>query len=347
MNALISIIILNYNGRQYLKDCFKSLKKQIYQPIELIMIDNGSSDGSVEYVRENFSDIRIIQNNKNYGFAEGNNIGVKSAKGEYVVLLNNDVTVPNNWLTELYETVKCGAVIGDSMIQNQGMPDGFYEKNGTLNILGHNIPCVFSDLAKTFYASGCSMIFNKDLVGIPFDPDYFAYQEDVYLGWKVRLQGGEIKHCPESIVNHLSSKTAKKIGSSKITFYQERNRLLNLFIFYQLKTIIKIFPLLMVELILRSIIVTLSRRKSIVGFIGAVGWLVFNCKKVLEKRSKIQKSRVVDDNGILQWMTSRLVWGDKILSRIINSISMCYCGIVGLSTYEIGSRKSEIGSRKS
>lgn len=334
MNKLISVIVLNYNGKQYLEKCFNSLVKQTFSPVELIMVDNGSSDGSVEYVRERFPDIKIIQNKKNYGFAEGNNIGVQSARGKYIVLLNNDVTVPANWLAELYEVVRSGAVIGGSTIHNQGMPDSFYKKNGTLNILGRNIPCVFSDLTKTFYASGCSLIFNKDLVGVPFDKDYFAYQEDVYLGWKVRLQGGEIKHCPESIVNHLSSETAQRIGNSKITFYRERNRLLNLFVFYQFKTILKIFPLLISEVIFRSMVIVAAPKKSFAGFINAIGWLVFNYSTVLKKRRKIQRIRSRDDREILKWMTSRLVWGENSGSNIINYFSRYYCGIVGLKTYE-------------
>jgi len=276
MNNSISVIVLNYNGKLFLENCFLSLKKQTLKPFEIIMVDNGSSDGSVEYIRKAFPGIRVIENKVNSGFAGGNNIGVEAAKGKYIVLLNNDVIVNKNWLAELYKTFNNKVQLAGSAIHNEGEPLSLLESSGTLNILGRSIPGVFTDLTKSFYASGCSLIFNKEIVGSPFDNDYFVYHEDVYLGWKIRLQGGEVKNSPHSIVNHLNGKTTEKIKGSIITFYQERNRILNLLIFYQFKTILKIFPLLLLDLIFRFFVIAILRKKSLIGFIKSGFWIIFH-----------------------------------------------------------------------
>ena len=81
----VSIVVLNWNGKLYLKDCLDSLQKVIYKNLEIIVVDNASIDGSVEFIRKNFPKVKIIKNKKNYGFAKGNNIGFKASKGEYVL----------------------------------------------------------------------------------------------------------------------------------------------------------------------------------------------------------------------------------------------------------------------
>jgi O-antigen biosynthesis protein len=103
----VSIIVLNYNGKKYLDNCFDSLARISYPKsrFEVILVDNASSDGSVAYVRKKYPWVNVTNLNKNYGFTGGNNAGVNIAKGEYVVFLNNDVMVDKNWLTELIKVV--------------------------------------------------------------------------------------------------------------------------------------------------------------------------------------------------------------------------------------------------
>ncbi|MBU4223242.1 MAG: glycosyltransferase family 2 protein, partial [Euryarchaeota archaeon] len=92
-SPLVSVIIVNYNGKQYLKNCLSSLSAQSYPAIEVIFVDNASSDGSVEYVRKEFPSVRIIESKKNLGFAKGNNLGIREARGELIATLNNDTEV--------------------------------------------------------------------------------------------------------------------------------------------------------------------------------------------------------------------------------------------------------------
>lgn len=106
MNLKISIMVLNWNGKKYLKDCFTSLENQTYSNFEIVLIDNGSKDGSLEYVKSNFPEVKILALGKNLGFAEGNNKGIKSAKGKYVFILNNDTKVDKNCLEKLVEVAE-------------------------------------------------------------------------------------------------------------------------------------------------------------------------------------------------------------------------------------------------
>lgn len=336
MNELISVIVLNYNGRQYLENCFNSIRKQTYSPLELIMVDNNSTDGSVEYVREKIPDVKIIQNSRNYGFAEGNNIGVLKASGKLVAILNNDTIVNKNWLEELYNSIKKPdvAVVG-STVYTQGVNPEYYRKNGTLNLLGYSIYNVFERPTEAFIASGCSLLFDKEKIGLPFDPDYFFYSEDVYLSWLTQLRGYGITQSPASIVHHIGSVSAIKQKTIIRTFYQERNRLLNLLIFYEFKTLIKILPLLFFDFIFRPINIVFNPQKSIFGQFKMIGWFLAHPLTVLRKRKKIQSQRKIADRNILQNM-SCFIFNDKnIFSRFINTLSCLYCFVVGIKTIEI------------
>lgn len=109
----VSIIILNYNGRKYLRDCLGSIEKNTNYPnYEVIMVDNGSTDDSVEFVRKNFPWVKIIEVRKNKGFAAGNNIGIRHTKSDYVFLLNPDTIVQQGWLSKAIETAESDPTIG-------------------------------------------------------------------------------------------------------------------------------------------------------------------------------------------------------------------------------------------
>jgi GT2 family glycosyltransferase len=183
---MVSILILNYNGKEYLEECLLSVLSQSYTDFEIILYDNCSSDGSVEYVKENFNDKRIktISSEINHGFAGGNNEALKYASGDLIVLLNNDTVVDKEWLSEL---IKClneseNAGMVQSLVITEGIPKKYYEKNGTINLFGHNIMEVFeidkNGIGEIFQVNGCSLIIKKkllDVIGGLFPYEYFAY----------------------------------------------------------------------------------------------------------------------------------------------------------------------------
>src|SRR3989344_4230145 len=108
----LSLVVLNWNGKQHLETCFNSIKDQSYKDFETLLVDNGSNDGSVEFVREKFPWVRIVALPKNVGFARGNNAGIKEAKGDYILTLNNDTKLEKDCLKNLVSVVEKNKNIG-------------------------------------------------------------------------------------------------------------------------------------------------------------------------------------------------------------------------------------------
>ncbi len=228
-----SIIVLNYNTRYLLENCFNALKNQDYPKdrYEVILVDNHSSDDSVEFTKKKFPWIKILLLDKNYGFAEGNNRGFEVAKGDYIIFLNTDTIVHNNWLSELVKVASSDKRIG---ICDSNIVDERYDRKslgeGHINIFG-----LASIMAKTkepkeiAWASGTSLLVKREVLkklGYCFDPSFFAYYEDVDLSWRTWLQGYKIMYVPTSVVEHLGGKTSAKVkASNPLLMYEYRNKL--------------------------------------------------------------------------------------------------------------------------
>lgn len=332
----VSIIILNFNGLKFLKDCIDSVLNQTYKNYEIIFVDNASVDESVKFVQENYKSVKILSLDKNIGFAGGNNRGCEIAQGEYIVLLNNDTIVDSNWLVELVKEIqKPNVGVVSSFVKTEGIPEKYYEMNGTLNLVGHNIMRIFSDTTEIFYPNGASMIFRKDEFSPPFDEEYFIYSEDAYFGFRVRFKNKEVKQAINSKVIHLGSQTTKNFKNSFVTYYQERNRILNLLIFFSIKTILKLIPLFLLNATIKLLISLISRRYSLNGLIRAYTYLIFNFRRIRNKRKNLEKSvNFKNENLVLSKMTSKLTNGESKVEEIINKISYFYCKIFRIYTYE-------------
>ena len=111
----VSIVVLNWNGLRFLSPCLNSLKNQTQQQLQIILVDNGSTDGSVEFVKENFPSVEVVENHRNLGFAEGMNVGIKTATGDYVIALNNDTRVAPNFIEVLLGHASRDPSIGGSV----------------------------------------------------------------------------------------------------------------------------------------------------------------------------------------------------------------------------------------
>ena len=239
----VSIIIVNYNGLNYLHDCFSSLMEIDYpkELLEYIMVDNGSTDGSVKYMERRFPDVQILRNTSNRGYAGANNQAAKAANGKILAFLNNDMKVHSLWLkTLIHKFIESSddLVCVSSKILN-------YEGNKIDFIGGGFTPFGISfqvDFGKPvgeidnqtenrerelLFGCGGSMAIKKNVFiecgG--FDEDYFAYLEDVDLGWRLRIMGYRILYVPESIAFHKQRGTGKKIPLHQLEFMFERNRI--------------------------------------------------------------------------------------------------------------------------
>jgi GT2 family glycosyltransferase len=272
----------------------------------------------------------------NRGFAGGNNLGVREAAGEFIVLLNNDTVVHPGWLAGLRETMSDTTVVSaSSLIKTEGIPDRYYEKNGSINVLGHNIMRIFDEPTDIFYAGGASMIFRRSVLGVPFDEDYFVYGEDVYLGLRSRFMGFSVKHTNASRLDHFGNGTSKKEQSAFLTYYQERNRILNTVLFFSPLTIVKVLPFLFVNALAKMAASLTGMKYSFNGLFHAYGWFMFHVPTILRKRAILQKERKIHEAEVIRYMTGKLTNGETPAGKFINTVALLYCRMTRLRVIEL------------
>ncbi|HQO37891.1 MAG TPA: glycosyltransferase [Candidatus Omnitrophota bacterium] len=231
--SFVSVVIVNFNGRKYLTDCIESLYGMDYPQdrFELILVDNGSVDGSLDLVRSAFPSVRIVENGTN-NYCQANNRGLACAKGSYVAFLNNDTRVDRRWLAELIAAIEEDETIGqvgskillpDGRVQNAGhiaLADYYWAERG------------FGESSETYTVSeeveslcGAAVLYRTDIIkkAGPFDEDFIMYMEDVDMSRRIRSLGYKAVFVPSSVVYHVFHGTCSHELSRE---FIERNRLL-------------------------------------------------------------------------------------------------------------------------
>ncbi|MCD6112703.1 MAG: glycosyltransferase family 2 protein [Bacteroidales bacterium] len=236
---LVSIITINYDHPEVTCDLLESLKKITYPNIEIIVIDNASPNDDPSIIKEKYPEIIFIQNKKNYGFAVGNNIGIKKAKGKYILLLNNDTVVDEKFLEPL--VLKCesdksiGAVspkirfhYSPETIQYAGLtPINSYTVRSKGIGFGEKDRGQYEEDRITAYAHGAAMLFPKEIlkkVGMMSDI-FFLYYEELDWGYRLRQAGYKIYYVHNSLIYHKESMSTGKLSPFKI-YYLNRSRIL-------------------------------------------------------------------------------------------------------------------------
>lgn len=306
---IVSVIIPNWNGETLLKDCLQSLQKQTYKDFEIILVDNGSTDDSIEYVLENFPKVKTIKLSKNFGFAKAINEGVKTSVAKYVAFLNNDTEVTNNWLENLIKVVQKHpeAISVNSKIlnfYNRKLIDGvgiLINEVGQAKSIGFNQEDQGYDDSEMyiFGATGGAALFRRlDFIKVGcFDENYFMYSEEVDFAFRAQFLGYQSIYCPKAIVYHQHKATAKKLPQH-IEYWQFRN---------MTATIIKDFPASIILRKWRWLKIILVHLNTIFyqlrnGFfwppVLADLWILFHLPYLLKERWRIQRSRKVSDDYI-------------------------------------------------
>jgi hypothetical protein len=330
-----SVIIVNYNGKHLLHDCLTAVLSQAYDRFEVIVVDNASTDDSAGYLETNFPAVTLVRLPANAGFAGGNNEGVRHAQGDLIVLLNNDTIVADGWLQGLVDAVGPAPVaIAGSLIRTEGIPEKYYEKNGSLNFLGHNIMRKFDRSENTFFAGGASLIYKRDILGTPFDGEYFLYLEDVYLSLRARFLGYTVTQTSASRLRHLGRDTTRRQQASRMTMYQERNRLLNMFLFFSMPTLLKLLPLFAINVCVKLAASLLVRRYSFTGLLRAYLWLLVHPATIAGKRGVLRAAHRVPEDTVTSWMTSDLTNAEAGPGKVINACAHLYFRLAGIRTLE-------------
>ena len=232
----VSVIIVNWNGKEFLPECLDSLHTQTYDDFETIVVDNGSHDSSVELLRGSYPWVRLVQLDSNTGFASGNNAGLSAARGSrYIVTLNNDTRVDRHWLAELTAAAESSPQMGmvASRICDWDNPDQIDSlgiaicRDGMSR--GSKRHACFSALSITkneaiLLPSACAALYRREMINEIgfFDDDFFAYCEDIDLGLRGRLAGWQAVLARDAIVYHRYSRSGGVFSPMKL-YLVERN----------------------------------------------------------------------------------------------------------------------------
>ena len=305
--SLVSIIILNYNAGKLLHECVESVFKSHNKNFEVILVDNASSDKTYKQCKEKFNDIILLENKKNLGYCEGNNVGIRHAQGEFVVVLNPDTLVEPDWLDKLitaYEKNGDGiyqpkilASTDHSMLLSTGQVlqlFGFGYSRGK----GDKDTNQYNKFEKISYASGTCLFTTKKILEKLnlFDPFLFAYHDDLDLCWRAAMIGISSFYVPTSIIYHPIEGYSFKWNSFKF-YLMERNRQYCLLTHFSKSTYFKMLP----ALILTDIAVSCFYFKKgmlITKFNSSLN-ILKNIKKINNKYQQIQNQRNYSDKEIL------------------------------------------------
>jgi GT2 family glycosyltransferase len=230
----ISVIVVNWNGRHFLETCLTALRRQTFRDFEIILVDNGSRDQSVEYIRAEFPEVNLISLNENRGFTGGNIAGYEQASGELIVLLNNDTEVDPRWLEKLHKASQQYPTAGSfankmlyfderSRIDNCGF--AVTQAGLTIDLgRGEEDGPAWGEPRKVFGGCGGAVAYRRSMLeDIGFlDDDFFMTYEDVDLSFRAQLRGYECAFVPGAIVYHHYRATMKNHPARQV-FFSQRN----------------------------------------------------------------------------------------------------------------------------
>jgi len=230
----ISVIIPNWNGKNLLADCLGALRRQTYQDFETILVDNGSTDGSREFVGTQFPQTTLLALPENLGFAGGTLAGYAHAKGQIIVLLNNDTEAHPQWLEEIHKASQSFPEVGSfaskmmffderDRIENCGFEMGIAGETVDLGRGEHDVG-QWSEFRKVFGGCGGAVAYRRQMLeDIGFlDPDFVMIYEDVDLSFRAQLRGYDCVYVPRAIVYHRYRITIGKAPERQV-FFSQRN----------------------------------------------------------------------------------------------------------------------------
>jgi len=264
----VAVIILNWNGRQYLQTFLPTLVQYSKEEAEIIVADNASTDDSVAFLTASYPGIRIIRNPGNFGFAKGYNLALSQVQADYYILINSDIEVTENWITPVISLMEQDKMIAacqpkirsfdePKKFEYAGAAGGFIDKYGYPFCRGRIFLSIeedtgqYDDASEIFWATGACMFVKADLFhrmgGL--DEDFFAHMEEIDFCWRLKNNGYKIMYCPESTVFHIGGGTLPKASWRK-TYLKARN---NFYLLYKNLPDDRIVPVFTVRLFLDAI----------------------------------------------------------------------------------------------
>lgn len=324
----VTIIILHYRGYDTLHRCLESIFDSRYGNFSVVLVDNGSRDGSVQPVSELYEDkLRLIRNASNLGFVKGNNIALQGVNSKYVVLLNDDTVVDSNWLNPLVEVAESDPSVGACQpklklarnpryFEYNGACGGMLDTHGTPLCRGRVFDVAEEDKgqydtpAEVFWASGAALFLRADAlskVGL-LDPLLYAHMEEIDLCWRLRLAGYKVVCVPKSVVHHVGGSTWDQRSSVEKFYLKHRNNLIIMLKSYSAWSLLRFFSV-RVFLDAMSWVYFLARKDKdrLIAVPKAYASLLRKAREIYLSRQLVQERRRVPDSRIVSAMIKRSV----------------------------------------
>ena len=316
MNRYFSIIIPNYNGIEFLKTCLDSIYSQSFKDFELIIVDDASTDQSVEFVKKNYPNAKIIRLEQNSGFSKVVNRGIKEAKGEHLFILNNDTKLDKDCLLEIknaidknreFDIFACKILSMDDPAKIDSAGDG-YSLIGNPYKIGYKQKDgpKYQSPKEVFGACAAAAVYKRtifqDIGG--FDEDFVYYNEDSDLNFRARLKGYRCLYVPGAIVYHKLMATGKK-NLGRVIYYINRNKINLIIKNLPTKIAVKYFPFLIVGRI-RDLSIALIKGHFFSGISG-IFMALLTLPKMLKKRKEIQTARTTSDKDLEELLDCKFI----------------------------------------
>ena len=321
IKSSVSIVIPHWNNVDVLSECLESILNTDFENFETIVVDNASTDNSVASVRSNYPNVKLIENDKNYGYAGGCNIGAEAASGDFLIFLNNDTVQEKDWISNLIKTINSD----DKIAAVQPKILNYYDRNvfdyaggsgghmdiycfpfarGRIFSFQENDEGQYNNKEKCFWSSGTCFMVRRELFQKAggFDESFFAHMEEIDMCWRLYAMGFEVWVEPDSVVYHKNALTLPMYSHKKY-YLNHRNSLLMLLGNYSIKNIFLIgIPRLILEKIACLYSILMLDWRHFTAILRSLFWIIFHPNVIMKKRKSFSKIRTITDKKIMENM---------------------------------------------
>ena len=316
------IIIVTHNSESEIADCLESLGENLSGNYEVVVVDNDSTDHTVDAVKTRFSNVGVIRNNSNEGYAGGNNLGLYNPLPEFVVFLNPDTISANDWVSILISDLKSreGAGLAQARVMLHGSEGLVNSRGNEANYLFFGWPEGYGEehdsthkSRRISFPSGCAFAIRRealeDIEG--FDSEYFMYGEDLDIGVRAFLSGWDVIYSPEAVVYH---KYEYKTPPSKL-FLLERNRVMTLLKTYRASTLVFAAPVLILAEV--YVLLRAAKERWLSEKLRSYLSLCSKGRHVISERRRMQRFRRRSDGRLIELLRGSVSFPQLLSSAYV------------------------------